>query len=78
LANRNCASNPAILFWRAVRISHVWDYLGDKPGRILFAFSPAAKIEDFSIEASKPDARVDDARRFERHGMKVVGPPPLI
>ena len=56
-------------------VPHVWAYLGDQPGRMLFAFSPAAKIEDFFIEASKPDARVDDASRFERHGMKLVGPP---
>ena len=56
-------------------VPHVWAYLGDQPGRMLFAFSPAAKIEDFFIEASRPDARVDDASRFERHGMKLVGPP---
>jgi len=56
-------------------VPHVWAYLGDKPGRMLFAFSPAAKIEDFFIEASKPGAMVGDASRFERHGMKLVGPP---
>lgn len=58
-------------------VPHVWAYLGDQPGRMLFAFTPAAKIESFFEEASRPDARVDDASRFERHGMKLVGPPLL-
>ena len=58
-------------------VPHVWAYLGEKPGRMLFAFTPAAKIEDFFNEASRPDARVGDESRFERHGMKVVGPPLL-
>ena len=56
---------------------HVWAYLGEKPGRMLFAFAPAAKIESFFEEASKPDAKVNDPSRFERHGMKLVGPPLL-
>jgi hypothetical protein len=31
----------------------------------------------FFEEASRPDAKVNDPSRFERHGMKVVGPPLL-
>jgi mannose-6-phosphate isomerase-like protein (cupin superfamily) len=58
-------------------VPHVWAYLGQQPGRMLFAFTPAAKIESFFEEASKPDAKVNDPSRFERHGMKVVGPPLL-
>jgi len=58
-------------------VPHVWAYLGEQPGRMLFAFTPAAKIESFFEETSKPDARVNDPGRFERHGMKLVGPPLL-
>ena len=58
-------------------VPHVWAYLGQQPGRMLFAFTPAAGIEAFFEEASKPDAKVGDPGRFERHGMKVVGPPLL-
>jgi len=58
-------------------VPHVWAYLGEKPGRMLFAFTPAARIESFFEEASRPDAKVADASRFARHGMKVVGPPLL-
>jgi mannose-6-phosphate isomerase-like protein (cupin superfamily) len=58
-------------------VPHVWAYLGGPPGRMLFAFTPAATIESFFEEASKPDAKVTDFHRFERHGMKLVGPPLL-
>ena len=43
-------------------IPHVWAYLGQQPGRMLFAFTPAAKIESFFEEASKPDAKLAHAR----------------
>ena len=58
-------------------VPHVWAYLGLQPGRMLFAFTPAARIESFFEEASKPDAKIEDPDRFERHGMKLVGPPLL-
>jgi len=58
-------------------VPHVWAYLGLQPGRMLFAFTPAARIESFFEEASKPDAIVNDPGRFERHAMKLVGPPLL-
>jgi mannose-6-phosphate isomerase-like protein (cupin superfamily) len=58
-------------------VPHVWAYLGEKPGRMLFAFTPAAQIESFFEETSRPGAKVADPSRFERHGMKVVGPPLL-
>jgi mannose-6-phosphate isomerase-like protein (cupin superfamily) len=56
-------------------VPHVWAYLGNRPGRMLFAFTPAAKIEDFFVQTSRPDPVVGDQRVFEAHGMKVVGPP---
>ena len=58
-------------------VPHVWAYLGEQPGRMLFAFTPAARIESFFEETSKPDAKINDRTRFERHGMKLVGPPLL-
>lgn len=59
-------------------VPHVWAYIGDRPGRMLFAFSPAARIESFFEETSKPGARPDDPQRFESHGMKLVGPPLVV
>ena len=59
-------------------VPHVFAYLGEEPGRMLFAFTPAGSIEDFFIQTSKPDAKVGDQRLFESHRMKVVGPPLLV
>lgn len=58
-------------------VPHVWAYIGEQAGRMVFAFSPAAKIESFFEETSKPGAKVGDPSRFEAHGMKIVGPPLL-
>src|SRR5437763_17167318 len=58
-------------------VPHVWAYLGQQPGRTVFACTPAAKIENFFEEASKPDAKVNDPSRFEQPGMRGVGPPRL-
>jgi len=39
-------------------VPHVWAYLGPQPRRMLFAFTPAARIESFFEETSKPDAKI--------------------
>jgi mannose-6-phosphate isomerase-like protein (cupin superfamily) len=67
--------NPGDSVLAPRNVPHVWAYLGDRPGRMLFAFTPAAKAEDFFVQTSRPDAVVGDQRVFEAHGMKVVGPP---
>ena len=41
-------------------VPHVWAYLGPQPGRMLFVFTPAAKIENFFEETSRPGAKVAD------------------
>jgi mannose-6-phosphate isomerase-like protein (cupin superfamily) len=56
-------------------VPHVWAYLGHQPGRMLFAFTPAAGIEGFFEETT--NAKEQDPSRFERHGMKLLGPPLL-
>ncbi len=56
-------------------IPHVWAYLGDKPGRMLLAFTPAGKIEAFFEETTRRGGRPSDAKLLEDHGMKLVGPP---
>ena len=58
-------------------VPHVWAYIGEQPGRMILAFSPAAKIESYFEETSKPDAKLNDPQRYEAHGMKLLGPPLL-
>ena len=56
-------------------VPHVWAYVGDRPGRMVIAFTPAGKMEDFFTQQGKSTAATPDPRIFETHGMKVVGPP---
>jgi len=58
-------------------VPHVWAYIGEQPGRMVIAFSPAAKIESYFEETSKPGAKLNDPQRYEAHGMKLLGPPLL-
>lgn len=77
IGERKLRLNPGDSVLAPRNVPHVWAYIGDQPGRMVFAFSPAAKIESFFEETSKPDAKVADPRRFEAHGMKLLGPPLL-
>ncbi len=56
-------------------VPHVWAYVGARPGRMIIAFTPAGDMEDFFVQQGKPTAVVGDARVFEAHGMKGIGPP---
>lgn len=57
-------------------IPHVWAHIGDKTGRILIAFSPAGKMEDFFREVTKSSAMpAQDPDLWRAHGMELVGPP---
>lgn len=56
-------------------VPHVWAYRGEKPGRMLLAFSPAGKMEDFFIETSKAGRHMGNSELMLAHGMKLIGPP---
>ena len=56
-------------------IPHTFSLVGDKPGRMLIAFTPAGKMEQFFREAAVPGQPKLDAEIFRRHDMRVVGPP---
>ena len=53
-------------------VPHVWTYVGEKPGRMLMAFTPAGQMEDFFTLSSKQPV---DVKIAEAHGMKWLGPP---
>jgi len=58
------------------KIPHVWAYVGDKVGRLLITFVPAAKMEAFFREVSKDDAMPpQDPELWRAHGMELLGPP---
>jgi quercetin dioxygenase-like cupin family protein len=58
------------------KVPHAWAFVGDQPGRILFAFAPAGQMEAFFRETTKADAMPpQDPVLFRAYGMELVGPP---
>ena len=56
-------------------IPHTFTQVGEKPGRLLIAFTPAGKMEKFFRTATKPDAPKLDAAFYRQFDVEVVGPP---
>jgi len=56
-------------------VSHTFSSVGEKPGRMLIAFNPAGKMEEFLRATAIPNPPVQDAAFFRRYEMELVGPP---
>lgn len=56
-------------------VPHAFTAVGANPAKMLIAFSPAGKMEQFFRDTAKPDAPLQDAAFFSRYEMKLVGPP---
>jgi mannose-6-phosphate isomerase-like protein (cupin superfamily) len=58
------------------QVPHVWAFVGDSPGRILFIITPAGQMESFFREINKVQALPPlDPALFRAYGMELVGPP---
>jgi len=58
-------------------IPHTFSSIGEKPGRLIIAFTPAGKMEEFLRVTAVPSPPVQDAAFFRRYDMELVGPSPL-
>lgn len=58
-------------------VPHTFSYTGEKPGRMLIAFTPAGKMEEFLRVTGVPSPPVQDAAFFRRYDMELIGPSPL-
>jgi mannose-6-phosphate isomerase-like protein (cupin superfamily) len=56
-------------------VPHAFCGAGEKPGRMLIAFTPAGKMEEFFRETAVPNGPKLDAAMFARYDMQYVGPP---
>ncbi|WP_263351845.1 cupin domain-containing protein [Acidicapsa acidisoli] len=56
-------------------VPHTFSSVGEKPGRMVIAFNPAGKMEDFLRATAIPNPPVQDAAFFRRYEMELVGPP---
>jgi quercetin dioxygenase-like cupin family protein len=59
-------------------VPHTFCLVSDAPGRMIIAFTPAGKMEQFFREAAIPNPPVQDAAFLARYEMKLIGPNPLL
>ena len=58
-------------------VPHTLSSVGAKPGRMLIAFTPAGKMEEFLRVTAVPKPPNQDAAFFRRYEMELIGPSPL-
>jgi mannose-6-phosphate isomerase-like protein (cupin superfamily) len=56
-------------------IPHTFTPIGDKPGHMLIAFTPAGKMEQYFRDTAIPNPPHQDAEFYGRYGMELIGPP---
>jgi mannose-6-phosphate isomerase-like protein (cupin superfamily) len=56
-------------------VPHGFSSVGEKPGHMLIAFTPAGKMEEFFRAVAIPNGPAMDAEVFRRYDMQYVGPP---
>lgn len=57
------------------RVPHAWAFVGDSPGRLLIAFTPAGKMQENFERERKAGEYQSDPDVFRAYGMELVGPP---
>lgn len=58
-------------------IPHTFAAVEGKPGRLLIAFSPAGKMEQFLRDTAIPNPPKEDAAFWRRYDIELVGPSPF-
>ncbi len=59
-------------------VPHTWAFVGDSPGRMVIAFTPANKMEAFfrdNAKRGKATEYVSDAQVYRSYGLELLGPP---
>lgn len=60
------------------RAPHTFSLMGPELGRMLIAFSPAGKMEQYFRDAGKPrEAGISEADYWRRYEMELIGPSPF-
>jgi mannose-6-phosphate isomerase-like protein (cupin superfamily) len=57
------------------KVPHVWAQVGDSPGKLLIAFTPAGRMEDFFRDFGKTGKLPSDPEVVRAYGLERVGPP---
>jgi quercetin dioxygenase-like cupin family protein len=56
-------------------VPHVWAQVSETPGKLLIAFTPAGKMEEFFRDFGKTGKLPTDAKVVSAYGLERVGPP---
>jgi mannose-6-phosphate isomerase-like protein (cupin superfamily) len=56
-------------------IAHSWAYVGESPGRLLIAFTPAGRMQEWFERDRKKGEYLNDAALYRAFGLELVGPP---
>ena len=59
------------------RVPHTFSSVSPSPSRLLIAFTPAAKMEQYFRDAELSPGSAGDADFMSRYGMERVGPSPF-
>jgi mannose-6-phosphate isomerase-like protein (cupin superfamily) len=54
-------------------VPHTFSAIGDEPAKLLIAFSPAGKMEEFFRDAQKVPLDKQDGAFYRKYGVEVVG-----
>jgi quercetin dioxygenase-like cupin family protein len=75
-SRRRLSAGDSVLGPRGV--PHTFSSVGEKPGRMLIAFTPAGKMEEFFRAAAVPNEPPQDAELFRKYDMEYLGPPLVV
>ena len=56
-------------------VPHTFSATGETPAKLLIAFTPAGKMEDFFRDAQTVPLDKQDGEFYRKYGLEVVGPP---
>ena len=57
------------------KVPHVWAQVGDTPGKLLIAFTPAGRMEEFFREFGKTGKLPTEPEVVKAYGLERIGPP---
>ena len=57
------------------KVPHVWAQVSDTPGKLLIAFTPAGKMEEFFRQFGRTGKLPTDPHVVNAYGLERVGPP---
>jgi mannose-6-phosphate isomerase-like protein (cupin superfamily) len=67
--------NPGDSILMPRKVPHVWAQVGEKPGKLLIAFTPAGRMEAFFRDFGKEGKLPTESDVIRAYGMERVGPP---